>query len=780
MEGFDLSTISAVYVGNTPYSAIYYGSTKIWPTIVDYLTIPLTFEILGSSYTGTMKWMTSYQSLTRTIQYKKNNGSWTSITSSTSGASISISTGDRIQFRGDNSEYCNGSIYCYFSIDAPCNVSGNIMSLIDSSGFASLTSLSSSYNFAQLFYQCPIVSAENLKLPATTLAANCYRSLFLDCTNLIAAPELPATTMAESCYEGMFWGCTSLTIAPSLPSMSLARLCYSKMFRECTSLTTPPSLPAKQLEELCYYAMFYMSGVTTTPSFSHVNRAYGGCCAYMFQKCTSLTTINDLPLSTSNPATLDGNTIGCYEYMFQGCTSLTTAPSYVPSAYGYSHRYMFSGCTSLATAPPLPSTKLYERCYEGMFNGCTSLTVAPSLASVTTLAGGCCYYMFAGCSSLTTAPIMPTAEVPDAVIINNGAYPTYGNMFRDCTSLTIAPALPATTVGTYAYGYMFYGCTNLTTVPDLPATTLTQNCYQYMFYNCTSLVKAPEIKATVLASYCCRYMFSGCTNLKKAPVLLANTLKTYCYYYMFYNCSSLNYVKCLATSKSASNCTTNWLSGVAASGSFIRPIGVTWSTGTNAVPSGWTSYGALTYIENVNSAYINTGINAANNIGIHIEYEDNYSYGSVSNYVVGARQSSGSTILYAITGSSTGNTTNISYGGSSVNLGITRTKGKKYVVDLQADSTGLDYSMTVDNNTPITGRITNTLSASSVPICLFGFNSSNIKKNTRMYVCQITQNETIVRDFEPVQNSSNVAGMLDTANNVFYGSSNSNTFTASS
>lgn len=32
MNGFDLSTISSVYVGSTQYSSIYKGSTQIWPT----------------------------------------------------------------------------------------------------------------------------------------------------------------------------------------------------------------------------------------------------------------------------------------------------------------------------------------------------------------------------------------------------------------------------------------------------------------------------------------------------------------------------------------------------------------------------------------------------------------------------------------------------------------------------------------------------------------------------------------------------------------------------
>lgn len=191
-----------------------------------------------------------------------------------------------------------------------------------------------------------------------------------------------------------------------------------------------------------------------------------------------------------------------------------------------------------------------------------------------------------------------------------------------------------------------------------------------------------------------------------------------------------------------------------------------------------TGYTLVEYIENVSSAYINTGVNAANDIGIHIEYEDNYTYGSSSNYVVGARATSSSTILIGISGSSSGNTSNISYNGSSVNLGVTRSKGKKYVVDLQADSTGLDYRYVIDGSESKTGRITKTLSATSTPICLFGFNSSNIKKNTRINRCYITDGDDVVRYFLPCKNASNVVGLYDCVNEVFYGSSNSYTFTA--
>lgn len=124
--------------------------------------------------------------------------------------------------------------------------------------------------------------------------------------------------------------------------------------------------------------------------------------------------------------------------------------------------------------------------------------------------------------------------------------------------------LPATTLSNYCYEYMFQGCASLVTVPKLPATTLTERCYQNMFQYCTSLTTAPELPATTLAIGCYKSMFYGCTNL--------------------------NYIKCLATDKSASSCTSYWVSGVQTNnGTFVKAASMTgWTTGNSAIPSNWT------------------------------------------------------------------------------------------------------------------------------------------------------------------------------------------------
>ena len=199
----------------------------------------------------------------------------------------------------------------------------------------------------------------------------------------------------------------------------------------------------------------------------------------------------------------------------------------------------------------------------------------------TTLATYCYAYMFGGCTNLTTAPELPAETLTNFC---------YYQMFYNCTSLTTAPELPATTLKNSCYSNMFQSCTSLVTVPELPATTLANYCYSNMFYGCTSLTTAPSVlPATTLANYCYGSMFNGCTSLTTAPELPATTLVGSCYQNMFSNCTSLNYIKAMFTTEPGDDYTANWVSGVAATGSFVKNASATWTTtGVNGVPNGWT------------------------------------------------------------------------------------------------------------------------------------------------------------------------------------------------
>ena len=290
----------------------------------DFSKEPLTFNILSA---GKINWTASETSIVKTIEYKLNNGAWVSITSNAgeTAPTITVNFGDKIQFRGNNTQYATSSSnYNSFSgSTASFEVEGNIMSLIYGDDFKNNSTISSDNTFVGLFRGCTkLVSAENLVLPATTLARSCYSNMFYGCKSLTTAPVLPATTLERSCYSNMFYGCTSLTTAPELPATTLADSCYSNMFRNCSSLTTAPELPATTLADNCYSQMFY--------------------------GCKSLTTAPVLPATT-----LERN---CYNYMFRNCESLTTAPE-------------------------LPATTLTQRCYYGMFNSCTNLNHIKCLAT---------------------------------------------------------------------------------------------------------------------------------------------------------------------------------------------------------------------------------------------------------------------------------------------------------------------------------------------------------------------------------------------------------------
>ena len=165
----------------------------------------------------------------------------------------------------------------------------------------------------------------------------------------------------------------------------------------------------------------------------------------------------------------------------------------------------------------------------------------------------------------------------------------YMSMFEGCTNLVTAPKLPATTLELSCYNYMFKDCTNLVTAPELPATTLEYGCYSQMFRNCSSLTIAPKLLATTLAEDCYQSMFYGCTSLVTAPELPATTLASSCYSNMFRKCINLNYIKAMFTTTPSTTYTSNWVNGVASSGTFVKNSAAQWNvSGDSGIPNGWT------------------------------------------------------------------------------------------------------------------------------------------------------------------------------------------------
>ena len=232
--------IDKLYIGSLNVNKIYLGEELVYPSepVHDYSKDYLTFKITS---VGNIKWKSSNSALTRTIEYKLNEGNWTSITSSTGGTTIPVAKGYTVQFRGNNDTYSTNRTSITFSgTTAGFIAEGNIMSLINSTNFSGLTELTTAYTFVNLFQNCTgLTDASNLILPATTLANGCYSRMFQGCTSLTTAPELPATSFAYYCYSQMFEGCTSLVNAPIINRKNSEdgdSACVA-MFKGCSSLT---------------------------------------------------------------------------------------------------------------------------------------------------------------------------------------------------------------------------------------------------------------------------------------------------------------------------------------------------------------------------------------------------------------------------------------------------------------------------------------------------------------------------------------------------------------
>ncbi len=220
------------------------------------------------------------------LEYRKNNANiWSNFTYD---IDYTLSAGDVLQIRAGsdgNTKFAKDfSNYYYISTtgDGTIKASGNIMSLLDQN---MTTTSVSTYAFVNFFKNNKkLTDASNLKLPATTLAEDCYVCMFDGCSALTTAPELPATTLAEWCYQAMFQDCTSLTTAPELPATTLVKGCYYQMFQYCTALTTAPELPATTLVQTCYKYMFrdcsnlnYIKALfTTAPNYNYLENWVSG------------------------------------------------------------------------------------------------------------------------------------------------------------------------------------------------------------------------------------------------------------------------------------------------------------------------------------------------------------------------------------------------------------------------------------------------------------------------------------------------------------------------
>lgn len=174
----------------------------------------MTIEVLEDGF---------YVSFKRDIEYNRNGEGWKTLRADFN--SPILNKGEFISFRLALPK--GESIGRISSNSKLVNLRGNILSIVFGDNIVS-TLEGYDYVFRESFLGWQILNIEKNFLPATTLAENCYRGMFINCTSLTTAPQLPATTLASSCYYGMFYNCSKLNYIKMLATDISATDCLSR------------------------------------------------------------------------------------------------------------------------------------------------------------------------------------------------------------------------------------------------------------------------------------------------------------------------------------------------------------------------------------------------------------------------------------------------------------------------------------------------------------------------------------------------------------------------
>ena len=347
--------------------------SKEYFTIVNTSEEPLTIQLKQNT-------------TAQTLNYKLSSSEdWLTSTA------LTVGVGEEVQLKGEYTPNSSNGIGNFYVSGSTFNIKGNVMSLLYGDDFIDQKDLSGKdYAFYGLFYNCTtLVSANELILPATTLAKYCYGNMFNYCTNLVTAPELPATTLADYCYRSMFSGTNVLPDCSNIDFTSKEVVASGGL----KGLFSGTKVTDSNLEHILPKND---NGKYCLPCTTLTDSCYSG----MFQSCKNLVDAPALPATTLASS--------CYSYMFQGCSSLVNAPALPATTLVDSCYYgMFSNCTSLVEAPQLLATTLASSCYSQMFSNCKNLVTAPELPA-TTLAKSCYSYMFGGCSKLNNITMLAT------------------------------------------------------------------------------------------------------------------------------------------------------------------------------------------------------------------------------------------------------------------------------------------------------------------------------------------------------------------------------------
>lgn len=176
-------------------------------------------------------------------------------------------------------------------------------------------------------------------------------------------------------------------------------------------------------------------------------------------------------------------------------------------------------------------------------------------------------------------------------------YNSLNRLFEGCQDLVTPPLeFPARYGSDSCYGYCFNGCVNMTSAPVIKLDTYwsgktINSMMTNMFNGCSSLTSIDLSNVQFMGKFAASNMFNGCSNLR-GPVIINTQASNGWAGNMFKDCSSLDDIRYLGSNWTSGNAQ-DWVSGVAATGDFYNLGGATLPTGTNGIPSGWTTHTSL-------------------------------------------------------------------------------------------------------------------------------------------------------------------------------------------
>ena len=194
---FGTKQVANIFVGTLNAIEAYFGTEKVWGKSEPTPTANwLCFTAEEANSTVAME--ANRSAPTVSLEYSTDGNTWSPFEVGTTTVTLA-NIGDKMYIRAPsagNTGFGSSQVdYNYFVMTGKIAASGNVDTLLDQNGNATLTNY-------------------------------CYSNMFKNCTSLTTAPELPATTLAERCYFNMFTRCISLTQAPELPATTLADGCY--------------------------------------------------------------------------------------------------------------------------------------------------------------------------------------------------------------------------------------------------------------------------------------------------------------------------------------------------------------------------------------------------------------------------------------------------------------------------------------------------------------------------------------------------------------------------